>query len=514
MIKQDLTGEEGFVFPDYFDAELWQCVPQPFIHEVSANEIMPGQSLIIDGYGFGSHKRWVSVWFDNCQAEITEFSAERLVVEAPRSISDVTELIISVNDLLSQSIRLMVKPFIEHIQDERAESYLNILGTSHPCLVDVEMTSTLLPGFSGTLQSTVINGKNLVPLGLGGVSPDFVNYKYSLVEVMAPFLAIPYAMPLPDILFSVYIQTVTRKEKDPVTGKDRTVWYFFRDGKWWRIRDPEKKSADDPELVDLEDDKPEKNFVEADQATTAALNTKFFPTDWEKHWEGFEEVSKRQLQIMFIMLTQMNGVDAEDADLVLQIRRMLGEGKTIDQILSEKESKIYKAMIGVAIGAVTVGGAAVVKKTGLGGYLRRFLGKFFSESRIFRKITRRRETPDSLELDIDPTSTLGRQGKVKGNLKGKVNRDQGRLDVDSGTENFENNGAGRGFVRRLGADWLEQMKEFARRKGLSKVRVTQWACTKEGAEAARKMGMRPVPGRTKPDGTGQWEQIFDVSGSK
>ena len=510
MASQTHNDEEEFVYPEFFDATLWQCLPEPFIHEVSQTEITPGESLTIDGYGFGSHESWVTVWFDNCPAKIIEFSAERLVVEAPRSISDVTELIVSVNDLLSQSIRLMVKPFIEHVQTERAESYLNIVGTSHPCLVDVEMASQLLPGFSGTLQSTIIDNKNIVPLSLGGVSPIFVDYKYSLVEVMTPFLAIPYAMPLSGILFSVYIQTVTRKEKDQLTGKDRTVWYFYRDGKWWRILDPKKKSADDPELVDLEDDKPTKNFTEADKAATDSLNKKFFPTDWEKHWEGFSDVSRRQLQIMFIMLTQMNGIDAEDADLVLQIRKMLGEGKTLDQILSEKESKIYKAMIGVAIGVGTAGAAVVVKRTGLGGYLRKFLGKFFGESRIFKKITRRTETPDSLDLDINPTSTLGRQGKVKGNLSGKVNRDLDRLDVDSGTEKFENNGAGRGFVKRLGADWLEQMKEFARKKGLSKVRVTQWVCSKEGAEAAAKMGMRRVPNRTKPDGTGQWEKIIDL----
>lgn len=510
MTKQENTFDEELIYPEYFDIELWECKPEPFIHEVSEMEIMPGQSLTIDGYGFGSHESWVSVWFDNCQAEITGFSNNRLVVNVPLEICDTTDLIVSVNDLLSQRIRLMVKPFIQHQQYVSADSYLNILGTTHPCLVDVEMTSPVLSRFSDTLQSVMIDGKNIVPLGLGGVSQTFVNYKYSLVEVAVPYLAIPMAMPLPNILFSVYIQTITRKERDPNTGKERTIWYFFRDGKWWRILDPEKKSAEDPTLVDLEDDKPDKNFVEADQSVADQLNSQFFPEDWEKDWEDFEEVTRRQLQIMFIMLTQMQGIDAEDADLVLQIKKMLHDGKTVDQILNEKESKIYKALIGVAIGAVTAGGLAVVKKSGLGVFLGRFLGKFFGESRIFRKVTRRRETVDSLELDIDPTSTLGRQGKVKGNLRGKVNREKGQLDVDSGSENFENNGAGRSFVKRLGKHWTDEMIEFARKKGLKKVRITQWVCTKDGAEAARKMGFRPVTGRIKPDGTGQWEQVFDV----
>lgn len=507
--NQSYTGDD-FIYPDFFDQETWRCVPEPFITIASATEVTPGQSLTIDGYNFGTHPRWVSVFFDSCEATVTQFSEDQLIVDVPKTVADVTEMIVSVNGMMSSGITLTVKPYIEHVQTNTAQSHLEIIGSSHPCLVDVEMTSSIIPGFSKTLQTSLVNGRNVIPLNLGGVSPNYVSYQYQFIESMTPYLAIPQAMSLPTILYSVYIQTITRKETDK-TGKERTVWYFFRDGKWWRILDPKKKSRDDPELVDLEDDKPKKNFVEADKSIQDKLNKQFFPTDWDKHWGDFSDVSKQQLQIMFIMLTQMNGIDAEDADLVMQIRKMLGRGKKVDEILELKESKVYSAMVGVAIGVGTLGGAAIVKKAGLGGLLRKFLGKFFGESRLFKKVTRRKESADMLELDVYPNSKLGKQGKVKGDLRGKVNRDKGRLDVDSSTGNFENNGAGRGFVKRLGLDWLEEMRKFARKKGLKKVRATQWACTPEGVEAAKKLGMRPVPGRTRPDGIGQWELILDAA---
>jgi hypothetical protein len=173
---------------------------------------------------------------------------------------------------------------------------------------------------------------------------------------------------------------VPRRDKDgkPVTegtgDKKKPVYdyYFWRDGKWWRIKDPKLKLRDDPTLIDLRDGTGNRNYEPAKREAGEKLDRTFFPTGWQDFWKGFEESTARQLQGLAITLSALTGTDL----LVWRkIRRMRDQGKSWAQIWGACWLDILKI-----VGWMLVLGLPLAKLLGriFGPFVKRFKGKLLN----------------------------------------------------------------------------------------------------------------------------------------
>ncbi len=166
------------------------------------------------------------------------------------------------------------------------------------------------------------------------------------------------------------------------TGDNRRAvydCYFWRGGKWWKIKDPTLFVQGSRELIDLRDGSSNPNYEEASTASSERLNRLIFPTGWQDFWQGFDEATARQLQGLSLTLQATTGVDL---DVWMKIRRLRDQGRSWEQIWDECWFDIALAI-----------GFAVLAATQVGKLLKPIFGRFLTRllARLRRVVQNRRE---------------------------------------------------------------------------------------------------------------------------
>jgi hypothetical protein len=491
-------------------ADLDEMLPpaRPAVVGVSPASPAPLEYAVIEGSGFGDSGSELEVWFGQHRARVLKRMPTQLHVEMPEEVRDQVDLVVERDGRPSAPFPLRLRPAarLQTIPGQ-ADGVIEVLGTGLPALVEVSLASLVLGLSPVVLQTAVIGGRNVAALPLGGLAAVGGTATLSVVGVNAPLVGATAAVGaalVPVLASLTIVQLVGRNERDPATNRERTVYYFFRNGRWWRVRDPERRHPEDREGIDVREDVADPNFEAAPAATAAALDSQFFPTGWEEAWREFDATNRVQLQIMFAMAMQMGGLDENDAQLLYDVRRMLAEGRTVQEVLEAKQDQVISFLIGVGIGVVA---------TGAGRVGARLLTRIFrgSRSSLLRRVTRRTEANDTLTLEVDPRHLPRNARGTRMDATGRVDRATGELRVDSSTANAENLTGERGFLTEVSRAWFDDFRDFARQRGLRQVRYVQVASTPRGAAMLERLGFQRRPGCTRPDGTGIWERVEAVT---
>lgn len=117
--------------------------------------------------------------------------------------------------------------------------------------------------------------------------------------------------------------------------------YFWRGGKWWRIKDPDLKEPETG-LIDLRDGTGNPNYEEAPEDVARELDRQIFPDGWDDFWEGYDEATARQLQGLKMTLGAFSGIDA---DTLVAIERDRNAGMSWDDIFLRYKWEIVIAII-------------------------------------------------------------------------------------------------------------------------------------------------------------------------
>ena len=295
------------------------------------------------------------------------------------------------------------------------------------------------------------------------------------------------------------IQLVIQEEKDPVSGKERKVYYFFRNGKWFRIVDPKRKHPKDPHGIDIRDGIKDPNFTAAPADINAELNKRFFPTGWEKNWQQFEESSRVQLQILAQIGLKMQGVDPESIALMQTIREELAAGESVGSIWETHQTKILLIILGL-IASAAVGA---------------ILGKLFRL--IFRKKWLKALT------DVDPGEDIikirvkdglkaikDKRNGLDGAIAGIVQKEAERLYCPPAITTFVNTSGKTGAVTDLFLEWIKILKAYAKEKGLKEVHIVRTASSSDGVKLLKRLGFKPTAGNKSLKGIGDWERTLPV----
>ena len=471
------------------------------ISQVKPLKVKVGDKLTIKGHGFGPYQAWINVAIGGKKAEVISYNKTKgeLVCEVPRGARDNCLIELDVNGFPNiEPFYIDIKPTVVYSKcPDFAALKIEVLGTSHPCLIDVTRQGALFPEQTFSLKTNYFSGVNSCLLPLGGVSGKFFRDSIKLASIIDPMLlGLPALSPaLSPVLFALnYIQLVAREEKDPKTGKTIIVYYFFRDGKWWRVKDPNKKHPRDKKGIDLRETE-DPNFEEADAKTAAKLNEDIFPTDWQKKWKDFEEHMARDLQMMSHMLLAMQGISEEEAGLVMQIRQMLHSGRSLDEILEIKWWEILKILL---IAAATAGALKV---------LGRFLRILF-KTRLLKKLTQVDELDDEITITVkkkhQPSNT--KKG-IQGEIKGKVDKTTGTLECDPTSVDWVNKTGQKGLATDLFEEWIKLLVEYAKKKGLKRVRIRRAASSKSGEKLMERLGFKKI---FNGESGSVWEKVIDV----
>jgi len=494
------------------DAECIAALAEvPVLVAVSPTEAAPGDTIKLDVRNLQKSSRtWVEI--NGYPAETLRFDVSENLIECqvPDEVADNATIEIFLSGMpgpVAGDLTILPK-IIQQDCPESIDTRVIALGTTASVLIDVERTNPLTDElFSETLQTEYFCGTNSVVLR-GGAMNAPVPINYTMTGVLSPTL---YGLISSTSVLAAMnvVQLIGRKEKD-ASGKERVVYYFFRDGKWWRIRDPESKHPEDPNAIDVRDDIPDKNFTEADATTTEELREKFFPTGWEENWREFEESQRVQMQLMWAIGWQMGGGDAESAKLVFDIKKGLDAGKSWDEILGEHwRTILYSVIFGVALGSA--------------GKLLRVLKRFFRYMfpKLIERITRIVKNGDDITITTTPETwvgnTSGKLGKKVGGkgitarVTGRIDRGRNVLYCTPTDTPWENATGRRGFARDLFENWLEKLKKFAREKKVGNVEIDVETISEEGAKMARELNFVKVSEKTVGGVTrAKWTRIYPV----
>lgn len=493
------------------DAERWaELAEVPVLVAVDPPTAAPGDTLRLEVRHLSDHRpTWVEI--NGYPAETLTLSPAMNLVECrvPDEVGDEGEIEVFLDGMPGPvSIGLTIRPRL--VQEDCPESWdtrIVALGSTLPVLIDVERPDPFSDELTTeTLETQYFCGTNSVILrGGGAASPLPVSY--SLAGVLdQTLLGLTAVTPLLASLNTV--QLIGRKEKD-ASGKERTVYYFFRDGKWWRIRDPERKHPDDPNGIDVRDGIPDPNFVEADAATAEELRKMFFPTGWEEKWSEFEETNRVQMQLMWAIGWQMAGGDAESAKIVFDIRKALDGGKPWSEIIEENWRGI---VFGILLGA------AVGKAGKILAPFRRFFRRFFPE--LIDRITDVVKHGDDItimtkrEVLNGNSSALGKKVGGKGVfaiITGRVDRARKTLYCTPTDLPWKNQTGREGFARDIYENWVEKLKAFAREKNLRHVEIEAETISDQGRAMAEKLGYQIVSESTVDGITRtKWRKLYPV----
>lgn len=165
------------------------------------------------------------------------------------------------------------------------------------------------------------------------------------------------------------VTTGTGDKKKPVYD-----CYIWRDGKWWKIKDPTLKLRDDPTLIDLRDGTGNPNYEPAGKGVSDRLDRQFFPTGWQDFWKGFDAATARQLQGLAITLGALTGTDLM---VWRKIRRLRDEGKSWSQVW---DACWFDIMIVVGLMAFSVIPLARILRRIFGPFIGRFTSRFLSSA--------------------------------------------------------------------------------------------------------------------------------------
>ena len=490
------TSKNSFRLNEYdnFDSE------EIMITNVHPNILKVGDQLTITGNSFGPYKEWVNVAISGYPAEIISYNEQKgeIKVVVPKEAKDEAFIELDVNGVSNiLPFYIQIEPsFTTTSCEDDAQLKIEVHGTAHPCLIDVHRKSEIIPSETIILQTNYYCGVNSCLLPLGGTAGKFFVDTISFNSVIDPAIyGLPeFSLTLPFYAVT-YIQLVRRKEKDKITKKDIVVYYFYRNGKWWQIIDKKKKHPKDDKGIDLREGA-NPNYKEADAKVAKELNKKFFPTGWEKAWEGFDKEAAFQLQMMAGMLLAMQGISEEDAKLIMQIKKMRIDGKDWDAILDKKWWAILKILL--------FAGATA----GTGALLSRFLGKLF-KLRFLKKLTKVDELEDQITITVKKKFRSGPNVKkgITGEIKGRVDKGKGILDCDPVAVDWVNKTGKRGLATDLFRTWIEKLLEFAKKKGLKKVRIRRAARSKSGEKMMERLGFKKI---FNGKSGSVWEKVIDV----
>ena len=479
----------------------------PLLEDVHPPAAAPGDTLRLS-VRYLDDVMAPNIRVDGYPAEIVTYEPDESLIEivVPDEACEMAEITLDAGGLLSDdTLALEVLPRVV-AQDcpDSADTRLVVQGTTMPCLIDVTAPDPLVQHgvIEQTLETQFFCGTNSVILPRGGAASP-VMPKYALTHVNDAMLFGVVGLPI--LASFVPIQFVGREEKDS-TGKKIVVYYFFRDGKWWRVIDNEKMHPEVPDAVDVRPDIPDPNIREADATTAESLNKQFFPTGWQEMWEGFDEATARDLQIMFAMAWQMNGLGEEDLKVLLDIKRRRAAGQDWDTIFGIHWQYIaFVILIGLAL-------------KGAGPVLRRLFNRLFV-GRLIKKITRQTETKDSIELVIEQKFRAGSnvkkvagglKGGVNGRIRGRVDPDAGELicDVDFGVK-WVNKSGQKKLASNVFEEWIERLRKFAEKKGLKRVRIERVTTSPSGEKMLQDLGFERIG--EKLNGNQLWRKVVDVN---
>lgn len=490
-----------------FDAVFAEIAAIPAVHRIEPATFKPGDTIRLEGRGFSPYLHWNRVWIAGQPAELIEGSTTELNVKVPDSARDIGLVEIEVGGRVGVPATGILEADLRiRTCGRSADAIAEILGTSEPRTIVVRHSSTTYGESVEFVTSRYYCGENTAFIQKGAMKGQHYSVSHSLPA--APVMALgamPSILPV-GLLFSVVVIDVVRREvTDPKTGEVHYEYYFYRDGKWWRILDPDLRHPDYPDLFDLEDESDRPNFEPAGDEEARRLDGVFFPSGWELFWRAFDESMHRDLQLLAAMAAMQVGLEAEDLELLEQIREMSKNGHTIEEIWDAKQDRILYLILFGLVGVAATGAASMAARRLLGRLFRKMFRRLW-----IRRIRRVKETENSIEVDVHPDfRPRGGQGGVQGGLRGTVNRGTNTLDSDYGAEEWINSTGRRGLATDIMSDFIDVLVDFARRKGLRRVRIRRVASTEEGAGLLRRNGFQPV--RVDENGIGLWERIIEVS---
>ena len=295
------------------------------------------------------------------------------------------------------------------------------------------------------------------------------------------------------------IQLVIRDEKDRVSGKVFKVYYFFRNGKWFRILDPKRMHPKDPKGIDLREGIKDQNFTSAPPEVSAELNQELFPPGWEKAWQQFDEASRVQLQILAQLGLKLQGVDPETIALIQTVRKDLEEGKSADSIWETHKTKILLIILGL-VAAAAVG--AIVGK----------LFRLIFRRKWLKALTHVEEATDTIIIRVDDSLKAIKDVRkgLDGAIAGQVKKDAGKLYCPPAIVTVINTSGKKGAATDMFLEWFKILKAYAKKKGLKEVHIVRTASSDDGVKFLKRLGFKPTSSNTHLKGLGDWELTLPV----
>ncbi len=459
----------------------------PILEDVSPIEAAPGDTIRLSLNRVVDDESHV-VHVNGYPAEITAIDPKAATIDAkvPDDVFGPAEVGVTCGGMASPfTVPIETLPTIRREDcPDSIDAHLTVLGTADPVLIDVtEVDPVSGEPSTRTLETEFTCGTNSVAWR-GGHSASPIQTSFALNSIASPALA-GLATALPVLASVVYVQIVRRKET--VNGKEVYRYYFHRNGKWWKITDPKQMHPDAPTLIDVREG-PDPNFTEADAATQTSLDKKFFPDNWELAWRAWDAAARRDFQIMWALLWQMNGLGEEEAKVLFDIKRRLDAGESAGSILDRYWKFI---LFRVLLVAATAGAGVLLKRLFQSMWVKRLVEKVTSEKKTRKGITL--EIKKALRSGEDiPVKDKTFKGGLRGHISGEVNRKRRTLDCKMSFVEWQNLTEKRGFATEVFRNWIERLKKYARQRGLKAVWIERLATTDKGKAMLERLGFTVV----------------------
>lgn len=486
----------------------------PVSHRPAITHILPAQAqanqkLVIGIKHHHPDASQINAFFNGMPAPLTARKDDLIQVVTPPGILDHAQIQVSSAGIQSNTLDVPVHPQIkQEAPDRYGTQVIEVTGTLMPTYVRAKPRTRLLPQKPQFVETKWYNGINFMVLTLGSIGHEFIEWQLSVVgaDTWIPFqelmMETEYIHPPHPAAgepgFRPFMVLVPIHELSGGTDPEMERHYaFFRNGKWWRVIDPNKKDPYAPETVDINTASANPNFkLEAKEA--ADLNERFFFAGWNKTWTGLPPVEQPQFQILYQSLLYTNGVAREELELLLSIFRARGKGNSWDVIWNSKGDQILKMVL---FTGVTVVGTPLMG---------RFLKRIYKD-KIVRQISHIEEQNGVFTLTVAPLYRQTTAGGLKGTLMAQMTQVGGEpvLQVSVQGESLENNTG----VRNLGIDlfryWISELEKHAHSKGAKKLIVQHSVSSPSGENMMQRMGFT----RTSllPSGHSVWAWTLNLA---
>jgi len=320
---------------------------RPIITDFWPKQVFPGSPLVVTFSTPSEYKPYTRVIMAGQPCDLIAVGEGYLIAWVPESVRDYADfylesgLVESEPQLISVLPRVVIHPQESNSLVRRVE----VLGTRDPVRLVAVYKSGALPNLLDIYyeRNTVFfDGKASETLWAmdfeGQVPPIFIEDKDTLFSEAGTLESRSYIIDL--------VRITVRKK---VGGRLKKVdeYYFWRNGKWYKIKDPNRRWKKDKRIIELGElpGTGPKNYEEADEKTQRKLNKYFFPTGWEKFWEGFSRRSRAQLQFLLILTLKMTGGDPELVRLIIKIVEERKKGASWDEIFDRHGDELLVALL-------------------------------------------------------------------------------------------------------------------------------------------------------------------------